>query len=101
VLLLLNRNVYKWKTISRVWYLEFHRQGVFIGVQGGVTDLIKSGTRYVLAGRPSHIAGQPLSLASIDFKLWIPYYCLLESVPMKQTRERLQSGAGRPGSLAG
>jgi hypothetical protein len=26
-LLLLNRNLYKWRTTSRVWYLEFHQQG--------------------------------------------------------------------------
>jgi hypothetical protein len=78
-----------------VWYLKFHRQGVFIGVQGGVTDLIKLVTRQVLVGRPSHVAGQPPSPASTDFKLQIPCYHLLESVLMKQTHERLQSGAGR------
>jgi hypothetical protein len=58
--------------------------------------LIKSVTRQVLAGRPSHMASRPPSPASTDFKLRIPCYHLLESVPMKQTRERLQSGAGRP-----
>jgi hypothetical protein len=42
-----------------------------------------------LAGRPSHVAGLPLSLASTDFKLQISYYRLLKSVPVKQTRERL------------
>jgi hypothetical protein len=98
MLLLLNRNIYKWRTTSRVWCPEFHLQGggVFIGVQGLVTDLIKSVTRQVLAGWPSHVAGQPPSPASTDFQLWISYYRLLESVPMKPTRERLQSGAGRP-----
>jgi hypothetical protein len=69
--------------------------------QGGVTDLIKSVTRQLSAGRSSHVAGWPLSLTSTDFMLQIPYYRLLESVPVKQTRERLQSGAGRLGSLAG
>jgi hypothetical protein len=58
--------------------------------------LIKSVTRQVLAGQPSHVADRPLSLASTDFKLWIPCYRLLESVPMKQTHERLQSGASLP-----
>jgi hypothetical protein len=58
-------------------------------VRGGVTDLIKSVTHLVLAG-------WPLSPASTDFKLWIPCYCLLESVPVKQIHERLQSGASRP-----
>jgi hypothetical protein len=63
--------------------------------------LIKLVTRQVLAGRPSHMAGWPPSPSSIDFKLWISSYHLLESVPMKQTCEMLQSGAGRLGSLAG
>jgi hypothetical protein len=101
VLLLLNWNLYKWKTTSRVWYLEFHRQGVFIGVQGRVTNLIKSVTHQVLAGRPSHVAEWSPSLASTDIQLWIPCYRLLESVPMKPTHDRLQSGVGWPGSLAG
>jgi hypothetical protein len=95
MLLLLNRNLYEWRTTSRVWYLEFHQQGgVFIGVQAGVTDLIKLLTRQVLAGRPSHVADQSPSPASTDFKLQIPCYCLLESMPVKQTCESLQSGAG-------
>jgi hypothetical protein len=47
-------------------------KGVFIGVHGGVTNLIKSVTRQVLAGRPSHVASRPLSLASTNFKLQIP-----------------------------
>jgi hypothetical protein len=63
--------------------------GVFIGVQEGVTNLIKLVTCQVLAGRPSHVVGRPTSLASTDFKLQIPYYRLLESVPVKQTDERL------------
>jgi hypothetical protein len=95
-LLLLNWNIYKWRTTSRVWYLEFHRQGVFIGVQGGVTNLIKSVTRQVLASRSSHMARCPPSLASTDFQLWSPCYRLLESMPMKPTRERLQIGASQP-----
>jgi hypothetical protein len=53
-----------------------------------------------LAGQPSHVAGRPPSLACTDFKLQISYYRLLESAPVKQTRERLQSGVDRPGSLA-
>jgi hypothetical protein len=84
-----------------VWYLEFPWQGVFIDVQGGVTDLIKLVICHVMAGRPSHVAGEPQSPASIDFRLWILYYHLLESVSVKQTHERQQSGSGQPGSLAG
>jgi hypothetical protein len=71
-------------------------RGIFIGIQGGVTDLIKSVTCQVLAGRPSHMVGRPPSLASTDFQLWISCYRLLESVPTKPTCERLQSGAGGP-----
>jgi hypothetical protein len=50
VLILLNQKLYKWRTTSRVWYLAFHQQGVFIAVQGGVTDLIKLVMHQVLAG---------------------------------------------------
>jgi hypothetical protein len=57
-------------------------RGVFIGVQGGVTDLVKSVTRQVVAGRP-------WSLASTDLQLGIPLYRLLESVTAKSTHERL------------
>jgi hypothetical protein len=63
--------------------------GIFIVVQGGVTDLIKLVTCQVLAGRPSHMAGRPPDPASTDFQLQIPCYHLLESVPMKPTHERL------------
>jgi hypothetical protein len=100
-LLLLNWNLYKWRTTSRVWCLEFHGQGVFIGVQRGVTDFIKSVTHQVLADRPSHMAERPQSSASTDFQLRIPCYRLLESMLVKLTHEMLQSGADRPRSLAG
>jgi hypothetical protein len=30
-------------------------RGVFIGVQGGVTDLVKSVTGQVVVGQPSHV----------------------------------------------
>jgi hypothetical protein len=48
-------------------------RGLFIGVQGGVTDLVKLVTHHVMAGRP-------WSLASTDVQLPIPLYRLLESV---------------------
>jgi hypothetical protein len=73
---------------------------IFIGVQGGVTHLVKSVTHQVVASWPSHVAGRPQGLASTNFPLRIPCYRLLESVTVKPTRERLQSGAGRPGGLA-
>jgi hypothetical protein len=42
-------------------------RGVFIGVQGGVTYLVKSVTHQVVTGRPSYMAGRPCGLSSIDF----------------------------------
>jgi hypothetical protein len=54
----------------------------------------------MLADQPSHVVDKPPSPASTDIKLQIPCSDLLESVPMKQIRERLQSGADRPRSLA-
>jgi hypothetical protein len=101
VLLLLNRDLYKWRTTSIVWCVEFHQQGVFIGVPGAITDLIKSVIHQVLAGWPSHMAGRPSSAASTNSRPWVPFHRLLESVITKETHGRLQSGAGRPGSLAG
>jgi hypothetical protein len=75
-------------------------RGVLIGVQGGVTDLVKSVTRQVAASRPSHVTSQPWSTASTDLQLGIPLYRLLESVTVKLTCERLQGGVGRLGGLA-
>jgi hypothetical protein len=34
-------------------------RGVFIGVHGEVTDLVKSVTCQVVAGQPIHMAGRP------------------------------------------
>jgi hypothetical protein len=95
-LLLLNWNLYKWRTTSIVWCVEFRRQGVFIGVPGAITDLIKSVICQVLADRPSHMAGQPSSAATTDSRPRVPFHCLLESVTTKETHGRLQSGVGRP-----
>jgi hypothetical protein len=55
--------------------------------------LVKSVTRQVVAGWPSHVVGRPWSLASTDLQLGIPLYRLLESVTVKPTCERLQGGA--------
>jgi hypothetical protein len=46
---------------------NFHRYSVFIGVQGGVTDLVKSVTRQAVAGRPSHVVDRPCGSASTNF----------------------------------
>jgi hypothetical protein len=58
--------------------------------------VVKSVTRQVVAGWPSHMAGWPWSLASTDLRLGIPLYHLLQSVTAKPTRERLQGGIGWP-----
>jgi hypothetical protein len=42
-------------------------RGVFIGVKGGVTDLVKLVTHQVMVGRPSHVAGRPSGSASTNF----------------------------------
>jgi hypothetical protein len=71
-------------------------RGVFISVPGAITDLINLVTCQVLAGRPSHVAGQPWSAASTDSRPRVPFYCLLESVTTKETHGRLQSGVDWP-----
>jgi hypothetical protein len=72
-----------------------------MGVPGAVTDLIKSVIHQVLVGRPSHMAGRLSSATSTDSQPRVPFHRLLESVTAKETHRRLQSGAGRPRSLAG
>jgi hypothetical protein len=101
MLLLVNRNLYKWRTTSIVWCVEFYRYGVFIGVTGAVTDLIKSVMHQVFSGRPSHVASWPSSAASTNSRSRVPFHHLWESVIARETYGRLQSGADRPGSLAG
>jgi hypothetical protein len=64
-------------------------RGAFIGVQGGVTDMVKSVTCQVVVGQPGHMAGWPWSSASTNLQLEIPIYRLLESVTVKPTHERL------------
>jgi hypothetical protein len=81
--------------------LIFTSREVLTGIQGWVTDLVKSVTRQVVAGQPSLMAGRPRGFAFTDFRLRIPCYHILECVTVKLTRERLQSGAGQPGGLAG
>jgi hypothetical protein len=74
-------------------------RGVFIGVEGGVTDLVKSVTCQVVADQPRHVAHRPWSLASNDLQLGIPLYRFLEGVTEMPTREMLQGGAGHPRGL--
>jgi hypothetical protein len=69
-------------------------RGVFIGVLGVVTDLIKSVIRksvfrQVLASQPSHMAGRPSCMAYTDCRPWVPFHNLFESVTTKETHRRL------------
>jgi hypothetical protein len=64
MLLLINQNIYKWRTTSRVWCVDFqHEGGVFIGVDGTSTDLERSVWHQVVVGRP---AKRPPSTFSTD-----------------------------------
>jgi hypothetical protein len=54
MLLLLNQNNYKCRTTKWVWCVDFHREGVFIVVNGTSTDLERSVWHQVMAGQPSH-----------------------------------------------
>jgi hypothetical protein len=65
--------------------LIFTNRGLFIGVQGGVTDLVMLVTRQVVTGRPSHEAGWPWSSGFTNHQLGIPLYHLLEGVTVKPT----------------
>jgi hypothetical protein len=42
-------------------------RGVFIRLWGSSTDLAEVVTHQMVAGRPSHVAGRPMSSASTDF----------------------------------
>jgi hypothetical protein len=66
-LLLLNWNLYKWRTTSRVWCVYFHYEGVFIRVNETFTDLERSVWHHVVAGQPSHVADWPGGVVSTDF----------------------------------
>jgi hypothetical protein len=54
--------------------------------------LVKSVTRQVVSGRPSHVVGQPWSSASTDLLLRIALYHLIENVTMKPTHDRCKVG---------
>jgi hypothetical protein len=68
-------------------------RGVFIGVQGWITDLVKLLTCQAVAGRS-------WSSVTTNIQLGIPLYCLLESFTVKPNHERLQGGAGWIGGMA-
>jgi hypothetical protein len=75
-------------------------RGVFIGVRGAVTDLIKSVIHRVLDDWTSHVADRLSSVASTNSRPRVPFHRLLENVTTKETQGRLQSLADQPGSLA-
>jgi hypothetical protein len=56
-----------WRTIGKVWYLDFHHEGVFIGVNETSTNLERSIWCHVVAGQPSHVAGRLGGAASTNF----------------------------------
>jgi hypothetical protein len=64
----------KWNLQNVVCVLISTGRGVFIGVQGGVTDLVKSVTHQVVVGRPSHEVSRPAGLApwSAGHVVWPP-----------------------------
>jgi hypothetical protein len=80
-----------------VCVLIFTYRGVFIGVQRGVTDLVKSVTLQVVVGRSSNMAGWTCGSASTD--LAFPFSC--RHVCIKPRAKPTQNLAGRPGDLAG
>jgi hypothetical protein len=54
--------------IFKMWCVStFTGSRIFIGPWGSSTDLAEVVTHQVAAGRPSHVAGRPTSLASTDF----------------------------------
>jgi hypothetical protein len=67
VLLLLTQNLSKWRTTGRVWCVNFHYEGVSIGVNGTATDSERLVWLQVEAGRSSHVVGRPGGAASTDF----------------------------------
>jgi hypothetical protein len=66
-------------------------RGVFIGVQGGVTDLVKSVTCHVVA------ASRPRGSTSTDLQLGIPLYRLMESVTRSQPARGCKVGPADQG----
>jgi hypothetical protein len=54
--------------------------------------LVKLVTHQVVAGRSSHVADRPWSLASTDLQLRIPLDRLLKRATVKPTHERLKVG---------
>jgi hypothetical protein len=80
-----------------VWCVNFHREGVFIGVNGASIDLERKVCSHVVADRPSHVAGRPGGAASIDSG----FSTSCRHVASKAQAEPPQTLAGQPRSWAG
>jgi hypothetical protein len=100
VLLLLNRNLYKWRIICRVWCVDFHYEGAFIGVNGTSTDLERSVWHQVVAGRPSHMAHRPGEQPPLTFSTDSSFSSSCRRVATKALAEPPQTLAGWPRSWA-
>jgi hypothetical protein len=97
VLLLQNQNLYKWRTTSSVWCVDFHCEGVFIGVNGTSTDLKMLVWCQVVVGRPSNVASQSGGAVSTDSSVSSSCRCMAS----KAQAEPTQTLAGRPRSCTG
>jgi hypothetical protein len=77
--------------------VDFHHEGVFIGVNGTSTDLERSVWHQVVPSRPSHVADRLGGAASTDSG----YSSSCRRVATKVQTEPPQTLAARPRSWAG
>jgi hypothetical protein len=100
-MLLLNMNLYKWRTMSRVSCVDFHCEGVFIGVNETSTDLERSVWHQVVAGRPSHVASRSGGAASTDSGLSSLCSCVATKAQDKSPQTLADRPLGRLGLGSG
>jgi hypothetical protein len=82
-----------------VWCVDFHHEGVFIGVNGTSTDLERSVWHQVVAGRPSHMNSRPGGAASTDSgfsSLCRRVATMAQAEPPQTLADRRRSWAGQP-----
>jgi hypothetical protein len=94
VLLLLNQNLYKWRTTSRVWYLDFHHDG---GIYRGDWDLHRLGEDSFVSG-----GGRPGGAASTESGFSSSCICVAtkaQAGPPQTLARRPRSWAGQPAPL--
>jgi hypothetical protein len=96
--LLLNQNLYNWRTTCRVWYLDFHREGV---IYKGEWDLHRLGEVSLAPGgdRPTKPCGRSASRVerpppTLSTDLGFSSSC--RHVSTKARAEMPQTLAGRP-----